>query len=179
MATAKSSGNTLSRSDLVARIADTSGFPQAQIDAVVRAYESAIKDALVQGDEVRLSDLGKFSVGYRNARMGRNPQTGEAAPQAESWSPKFKPGKAFKDAVNEAGGKKAGGKKTGAKAAAKLAAKAAAAKAPAKASAKAKPAAKPAAKAAAAKAPAKAASTKTKAAAKATPKAAKSAGKKK
>ena len=64
------------------------------------ALLSAISGALSGGGTVTITGFGTFSVSNRAARMGRNPQTGEALHIAASKSPKFKAGKALKDAVN-------------------------------------------------------------------------------
>ncbi|KKL44779.1 hypothetical protein LCGC14_2362260, partial [marine sediment metagenome] len=53
-----------------------------------------------KGSKVTLVGFGTFSLTKRKARMGRNPRTGEAINIKASKSPKFTPGKAFKDSVN-------------------------------------------------------------------------------
>ena len=66
----------------------------------VKAVANAILDALVAGEEVRVSGLGIFKVAARPAREGRNPQTGEAIQIAASKAVRFHAGKAVKDALN-------------------------------------------------------------------------------
>ena len=56
--------------------------------------------AMARGDRVELRGFGAFSVKRRDARMGRNPRTGEAMEIKASTQPKFKAGKGLKDAVN-------------------------------------------------------------------------------
>lgn len=58
-------------------------------------------EALKEGEKIQLVGFGTFDVGERAAREGRNPQTGESIQIAASKSPRFKAGKAFKDAVND------------------------------------------------------------------------------
>ena len=53
-----------------------------------------------KGDEVRLVGFGTFAVAKRKASTGRNPRTGEEMKSPASNQPKFKDGKALKDAVN-------------------------------------------------------------------------------
>jgi nucleoid DNA-binding protein len=53
-----------------------------------------------EGEKVQLVGFGTFDIGERSAREGRNPQTGESIQISASKTPKFKAGKAFKDAVN-------------------------------------------------------------------------------
>ena len=60
----------------------------------------AISSALAGGTDVRLVGFGTFSVANRNATTGRNPRTGEAIQIPASKQPKFKAGKALKQAVN-------------------------------------------------------------------------------
>jgi DNA-binding protein HU-beta len=66
------------------------------LDAVI----AAVKTTLKKNGSVTLVGFGTFSVGKRAARTGRNPRTGEAIKIKAAKVPKFKPGKALKDAVN-------------------------------------------------------------------------------
>lgn len=66
----------------------------------VEATIKAIQDALVAGEKVSLVGFGSFEVVERAARTGRNPKTSEEIMIPASKAPKFKAGKAFKDAVN-------------------------------------------------------------------------------
>ena len=75
-------------------VKDTAVF----VDATIKA----IQDAVVAGEKVQLVGFGTFETTERAARTGRNPQTGETLAIPASKSPKFKAGKAFKDAVKNA-----------------------------------------------------------------------------
>ena len=66
----------------------------------VEATIKAIQNAVIAGEKVQLVGFGTFEVIERAERQGRNPKTGEAMTIAASKAPKFKAGKAFKDAVN-------------------------------------------------------------------------------
>lgn len=77
-----------------ATLKDTAVF----VDATIKT----IQDAVVNGDKVQIVGFGTFETATRAARVGRNPQTGENISIPESKSPKFKAGKAFKDAVKNA-----------------------------------------------------------------------------
>ena len=89
--------NKTDLADAVAQATDTSKADAANaVDAVL----DTITDALKSGDGVQLIGFGNFSVSDRAARQGRNPRTGEAIQIAASKQPKFKAGKALKDAVN-------------------------------------------------------------------------------
>jgi len=71
---------------------------KAAQDAVDAVFDS-ISTALSKGDEVAIAGFGSFKVAHRAARMGVNPKTGEKIQIAATKAPKFKAGKALKDAV--------------------------------------------------------------------------------
>ena len=75
-------------------------MPKAQVRAVAYALFDRMVEALVAGEDVRISELGTFSVASRAARDGRNPSTGKPIKIAASRSAKFKSGKALKDRLN-------------------------------------------------------------------------------
>ncbi|MEJ2098067.1 MAG: HU family DNA-binding protein [Deltaproteobacteria bacterium] len=79
----------------VAKVLKTKKDAQAAVDCVF----SSITNALGNGDSVSLVGFGTFKVAERNARQGRNPQTGEEMYIPASKVPKFSAGKALKDAV--------------------------------------------------------------------------------
>ena len=62
-------------------------------------FTNIVADTLVDGDKVSITGFGTFEVTERAERQGRNPATGEAITIAASKSPKFKAGKALKEAV--------------------------------------------------------------------------------
>lgn len=66
----------------------------------VEATIKAIQDAVIAGDKVQLIGFGTFETVERAERQGRNPKTGETMTIVASKAPKFKAGRAFKDAVN-------------------------------------------------------------------------------
>lgn len=83
--------------DEIAKAADISKASAARaLDAVIESVTSTLK----QDGSVTLAGFGSFVVGSRAARLGRNPRTGEEISIAAAKVPKFKPGKALKDAVN-------------------------------------------------------------------------------
>lgn len=69
---------------------------------IVEGVLKAIQDEVVAGGKVQLVGFGTFEAVERAARDGRNPLTGKAMKIAASKAPKFKAGKAFKDAVKNA-----------------------------------------------------------------------------
>ena len=90
----------MNKNDLIAAVAGTAGLSKADAGSAVDATFDAITSALKSGDGVQLVGFGTFSVADRAARQGRNPSTGTTIQIAASKAPKFKAGKALKDAVN-------------------------------------------------------------------------------
>lgn len=89
----------MNKSDLIAKIATDAGLTKTQATAAMQAVEVGITEALVNGEEVTLIGFGTFKVTERQAKTGRNPQTGEAIQIPAKKAPIFKAGKALKDAV--------------------------------------------------------------------------------
>ena len=90
----------MNKNDLVAAVADSAGLSKADATKAVDSVFDNITSELKSGSEVRLVGFGTFAVAQRKATTGRNPRTGETIQIAASKQPKFKAGKALKDAVN-------------------------------------------------------------------------------
>jgi DNA-binding protein HU-beta len=90
----------VNKNELVAYVADNADLSKADAAKAVDAMIDGITDALKKGDEVRLVGFGTFAVAQRAASEGRNPRTGQKINIPASKQPKFKVGKALKDAVN-------------------------------------------------------------------------------
>ena len=73
----------------------------AQGERIVSAIFDEITAALARGDRVELRGFGAFSVKQRDARIGRNPRTGEAVHVAEKRVPFFKTGKLLRERLND------------------------------------------------------------------------------
>jgi DNA-binding protein HU-beta len=91
----------MQKSDLVVKIAEEAGISKAAADRALDSLLTNLSKALKKGDRVSLIGFGTFSVSKRSARMGRNPQTGEAIKIKAAKIPKFSAGKTLKDAVNK------------------------------------------------------------------------------
>ena len=91
----------MTKADLVNAIAEQAGLSKADAEKALIAFTGAVTKALKAGEKVSLVGFGTFSVGQRAARTGKNPQTGKAIKIAAAKTPKFKAGKALKDAVNK------------------------------------------------------------------------------
>lgn len=90
----------MNKAELVAAIAAKAEISKKDAEAAVNAFMDTVKEEVADGGKVQLVGFGTFEQGTRAAREGRNPQTGEAISIPEQKVPKFKAGKAFKDAVN-------------------------------------------------------------------------------
>ncbi|MDF2835538.1 MAG: histone family protein DNA-binding protein [Paenibacillus sp.] len=90
----------MNKTDLIAKVAELSDLSKKDATKAVDAVFEAISDALQGGDKVQLVGFGNFEVRERQARKGRNPQTGEEIDIAASKMPAFKPGKSLKDLVS-------------------------------------------------------------------------------
>ena len=90
----------MNRTELIAAMAERMESTKKDAGIALDAITSTITDALVAGDKVQLVGFGTFEVSTRAEREGRNPQSGEPMKIAASKSPKFKAGKALKDALN-------------------------------------------------------------------------------
>ena len=78
---------------------DLTGATKSQIITIVNALITRAGDSLKNGEDVRLNNLGTFSLKHRDARMGRNPATGEQVQITAKTSIKFKATKSLADAV--------------------------------------------------------------------------------
>ena len=90
----------MNKAELVAAIAEKTELSKKDAEAAVKAFIDVVADALKKGDKVQMVGFGTFEVVERAEREGRNPQTGATMKIAASKSPKFKAGKAIKDAIN-------------------------------------------------------------------------------
>jgi DNA-binding protein HU-beta len=84
---------------LVRDVAEKSGLGVGEAKRALEATLEAIEQQMAAGNEVRLTGFGKFSVSHREARMGRNPQTGETMQIAAKTVPRFSAGAELKKAV--------------------------------------------------------------------------------
>ena len=91
----------MNKSELIAAVAEQAALSKKDAEKAVNAVIAAITDKLVEGDKVQLVGFGTFEVRAREARIGKNPRTGEKIEIAASKVPAFKAGKALKDAVNK------------------------------------------------------------------------------
>ena len=90
----------MNKTELIEHIAMNADLSKADAGRALEATLGAIKTTLRKGGAVTLVGFGTFAVGKRAARTGRNPRTGAAVKIKAAKVPKFRPGKALKDALN-------------------------------------------------------------------------------
>ncbi|MCJ8502289.1 HU family DNA-binding protein [Desulfatitalea alkaliphila] len=88
----------MNKTELVAKVAAVVGTQKLAKEAVDCVLDT-ITEALAKDDAVQIAGFGSFKVSERQARTGRNPQSGATIQIAARKVPKFVPGKALKDAV--------------------------------------------------------------------------------
>lgn len=90
----------MNRTELVAAIAEQTELSRKDAEKALKAFTDVVAAELKKGEKIQLVGFGTFEVSERAARTGRNPQTGASMEIKASKTPKFKAGKALKDAVN-------------------------------------------------------------------------------
>ncbi|MEY3096274.1 MAG: HU family DNA-binding protein [Burkholderiaceae bacterium] len=90
----------MNKTDLIEHIAKNADISKAAAGRALDALLSGVKSTLKKGGSVTLVGFGTFAVAKRAARTGRNPRTGDAIKIKAAKLPKFRPGKALKDALN-------------------------------------------------------------------------------
>ncbi|HIU67035.1 MAG TPA: HU family DNA-binding protein [Candidatus Caccomorpha excrementavium] len=90
----------MNKTDLINAIAEKTELSKKDSEKVLKAFIDVVTEELQKGEKVQLVGFGTFEVSERPARVGRNPQTKEQMTIEASKAPKFKAGKALKDAVN-------------------------------------------------------------------------------
>jgi integration host factor subunit beta len=91
----------MTKSELILRLAERNPhLYQRDVERIVSTIFEEIAAALARGDRVELRGFGAFSIKSRNARVGRNPRTGEAVQVARKSVPFFKTGKDLRDRLN-------------------------------------------------------------------------------
>ncbi|WP_045390736.1 integration host factor subunit alpha [Falsirhodobacter sp. alg1] len=92
-------GNTLTRMDLGEAVFREVGLSRAESSQLVESVLQHVSDALVAGDQVKISSFGTFSIRDKSARMGRNPKTGDEVPITPRRVLTFRPSHLMKDRV--------------------------------------------------------------------------------
>ena len=90
----------MNKTEFIAAVAEKAEISKKDSEKALKAFVDVVTEQLKAGDKVQLVGFGTFEVSERAAREGRNPQTGETMTIAACKDPKFKAGKALKDAIN-------------------------------------------------------------------------------
>ncbi len=90
----------MTKADLVDLIYERVGSSRKEAGEVVEALFAIIRDSLRHGERVKISGFGTFAVSSKNARRGRNPQTGEPITIGSRRVLSFKPSQVLKERVN-------------------------------------------------------------------------------
>jgi DNA-binding protein HU-beta len=89
----------MNKTQLIDKVSELSELSKKDSTKAVEAVFEAITEALASGQPVKLVNFGNFEVRERNARKGRNPQTGEEIEIDASKAPAFKPSKQLKEKI--------------------------------------------------------------------------------
>jgi DNA-binding protein HU-beta len=90
----------VNKTDMIEHISKQADISKAAAGRALDAFLTGVRGTLKKGGAVTLVGFGTFAVSKRVARAGRNPRTGEAIRIKAAKLPKFRPGKALKDALN-------------------------------------------------------------------------------
>ena len=91
----------MNKTELIEVMAKANKLSKKENEEVLSSFVDVVTKELKKGGKIQLVGFGTFEVGKRAARTGRNPQTGAEIKIKASKAPKFKAGKALKDAVNK------------------------------------------------------------------------------
>lgn len=89
----------MTKRELVIDVAERLGYTQNEVSDVIQATLDTITEALAEGNRLEIRNFGVFELKVRDARIGRNPRTGDAVPIQQKRVAVFKPGKALKELV--------------------------------------------------------------------------------
>ena len=90
----------MNKTEFIAAVAEKAEISKKDSEKALKAFVDVVTEQLKAGDKVQLVGFVTFEVSERAARVGRNPQTGKTMTIAACKAPKFKAGKALKDAIN-------------------------------------------------------------------------------
>ena len=91
----------MNKAELVAAMAEKAELSKKDAEAALKAFTDVVAEELKKGEKIQLVGFGTFETSERAAREGRNPSTGETMKIEACKAPKFKAGKALKEAVNK------------------------------------------------------------------------------
>lgn len=89
----------MTKADVINQMASKANISKTAAERALNAFIDGVTDSLASGKQVTLVGFGTFLVGQRMARRGRNPQTGQTINIPAKKTPKFRPGKALREAI--------------------------------------------------------------------------------
>lgn len=93
----------MTKRELVISVAERLGYTQNEVSDVIQKTLDTITECLAEGQRLEIRNFGVFEVKRRDARIGRNPRTGQEVSISEKCVATFKPGKALKEYVEGVG----------------------------------------------------------------------------
>lgn len=90
----------MNKAELVTAVSDKAGISKKDAEAAVKAFTDVVTEELKKGEKIQMVGFGTFEVSERAERVGRTPRTKKEIKIPASRAPKFKAGKALKDAIN-------------------------------------------------------------------------------
>ncbi len=91
----------MTKAEIVSRISEATGLTKVDTEAAVNGFIHSVSDALSKGKGVEIRGFGTFKVKEKNARVARNPRTGEKVMVPKKSVPFFKPSRELKNLVND------------------------------------------------------------------------------
>ena len=92
----------MTKADIIEGVYEKVGFSKKESAEIVELVFDTVKETLERGDKIKISGFGNFQVRHKNARVGRNPQTGEEIKISERRVLTFRPSQVLKTALNTA-----------------------------------------------------------------------------
>ena len=92
--------SNLTRKDLAEAIANQLGYPQSSCSDIVDSFLDTMKQALLDGETIKLVHFGTFTIRDKSPRRGRNPRTGESITIKERQTVSFRPSKKLREQIN-------------------------------------------------------------------------------
>lgn len=93
----------MTRSVLIEKVTERlEGFTKKQVETIINTIFDGMKDALARGEKIEIRGFGNFRLKHRNAKIARNPRTGQKVQVPAKQVLHFKVGKPFHNALNSA-----------------------------------------------------------------------------
>jgi DNA-binding protein HU-beta len=91
----------MNKKELISKLAAKADVTQEDVNRVLTAFVDTVTEELQNGEKIALVNFGTFEVVDKAARKSRNPRTGEEIQISAKKVPRFRPGKGFKDAIDQ------------------------------------------------------------------------------